>query len=100
DHLPTNADDFSMTSRHVIGDVGIVILFIWRRHQAADVAPNYLGRLKAEGFLCGRVYLLNDPPLVNGDNPFDRGFENRPQTFFRILLQTPRLKGTRSPASW
>ena len=63
-----DADDLLDARADIAGDIAIVLTPIWLGHQHLDVLADELGRAVTEQALGGRVDVLDQSPIANGDD--------------------------------
>src|SRR5205807_5974838 len=83
-HFAPDADDSGPTGAEIIPQVTIVLVAIRRWHEDLDVFANDLLRLVSENLFRRRVERLDDAALVDGDDSFDRRFEDGAQALFAV----------------
>ena len=78
-HLAAAPDDFALTRPLVVGEVGIVLVVIGRRHEHVDVVSHNLVAGIAEDARRGRVHRADDAPFVDSDDAVDGRFDHGAQ---------------------
>ena len=75
--LSANADDLLHTRLEILGEVGVVLLVIGRRHQHVDVASQDLVFAVAEQAFRGWIERLDAAAFVDDDDAVYRRFDDR-----------------------
>src|SRR5262249_10317230 len=78
--LPTDADDFLVTSGEIARDIAVVLVAVRRRHQDADVLADGFFLAIAEHPLRRRIERFDAPVRIDDDDPVDCRFDHRSPT--------------------
>ena len=99
--LTANADNLRLASAQVRRDVAVVLLGVRRWHQDTNIPADQFYCRIPKKLLGGRVHRLNQPSLVDGDNPLDGRFQDGPHPLLALVQRRLRNRlGTGQFACW